>query len=112
MRLPPQTAAALLVAFLAAVAGARQLPGVLNGSVVYAPALLATAALGVYHARTQPRARLALLAAAGLLAAAVLLRTVDHVVCPALPVGTHFLWHVLTAHVLYLFTRVLAASPG
>jgi len=37
----------------------------------------------------------------------LLLRTVDPLVCPVLPVGTHFAWHLLNAVVLYRAMRLL-----
>jgi hypothetical protein len=106
--------AGLLVVFVAAVLSARQLSGVLNGSIPYLPALLVAGVLGVYHVRTQPVERSALIAGVACVAAALLFRIVDLEVCDALPIGTHFLWHVLTAAALYLFVRGLLAnvSPG
>jgi len=82
-------------------------PGVtLNGSIGYIPAALAMLAVGVLcfvrEAREPGRA---LLAAAGLFALSLLFRSVDAVACPALPVGTHFLWHFLNALVLGLLMR-------
>jgi hypothetical protein len=106
--------AGLLVAFLAAVLWGRQSPGVLNGSIPYLPALLVAVVLGVYHARTQPVERTTLIAGVACVTAALLCRIVDLEACDALPIGTHFLWHVLTAAALYLFVRGLLAnlSPG
>jgi hypothetical protein len=40
------------------------------------------------------------------------LRTFDRALCPFLPFGTHFLWHVLNGLVLFLLLRiVLRAGP-
>ena len=44
-----------------------------------------------------------------LLAGAVVLRQLDQVLCPYIPTGTHFAWHLLSAVVLYLVVA-LAAS--
>lgn len=101
------SAALLLVGFLAAVYIGRQFPQILNGSLMYAPAFLVTAGLGVHHCRSQQPEPFTLLAGAGVLAAAVVFRTMDNAICPSFPFGTHFLWHVSTAAVLYLFGRGL-----
>jgi hypothetical protein len=34
-------------------------------------------------------------------------RTVDEAVCTAIPIGTHFLWHVCNAIMLYLLLAAL-----
>lgn len=34
-------------------------------------------------------------------------RTIDLTICSAFPIGTHFIWHILNAVVLYLFTRLI-----
>ena len=39
-------------------------------------------------------------------------RTVDDAVCGAVPVGTHFLWHILNGVMLGWMIRVLVLSPG
>ena len=103
-------AAAVLAAYLAAALYARQFPQLLNGSLVYVPALVAMGALGVYHAVSGQPLRLHLAYAAGILFLAVVLRTSDAAVCERFPLGTHFLWHLLVAAVLYLALRALLAA--
>ncbi|MDJ0930310.1 MAG: hypothetical protein QNJ43_05065 [Breoghania sp.] len=34
-------------------------------------------------------------------------RMMDHAVCKWFPIGTHFMWHVLNAVVIYMLLRVL-----
>jgi hypothetical protein len=46
----------------------------------------------------------------GRLLAALFFRTIDNEVCPVLPIGTHFLWHVLIGLVTYLAMRSLILS--
>jgi len=46
-----------------------------------------------------------LLLACGLFAASLLFRTIDQAACEWTRVGTHFLWHILNAVVLYLCVR-------
>jgi hypothetical protein len=95
--------------FLAVALYARQFPHLLNGSLVYAPALVAMGILGVYHARTARPEPWALLVATGVLSIAVWARTADASVCERFPLGTHFLWHLAVALVLYLGMRGLLA---
>jgi hypothetical protein len=48
-----------------------------------------------------------ILVAAGLFALSLALRTADRPLCAALPIGTHFLWHMLNAAVLYSLVRTM-----
>jgi hypothetical protein len=74
----------------------------LNGSVGYLPALAFLVAFAWWlHRSRHPMWRTMVLAAA-LFAVSVTLRTLDPVVCGWLPVGTHFLWHLLNALLLFL----------
>ena len=74
-------------------------PDALNGSHAYLPALAATLIVGALT--RGPAGRLVL--AAGLtLALSLVFRTIDNAVCPWFPLGTHFMWHILNATVLYL----------
>lgn len=45
--------------------------------------------------------------AGGLFACSLLLRSLDEPVCGSFGAGTHFLWHLLNALVLYLLGRAL-----
>ena len=87
---------------------------VLHGALVYAPGLLVTLVLGLFHTRERMIARFTLLAAAGVYLAALFFRTIDNEVCPVLPIGTHFLWHLLIGLVTYLAMRslILSTSTG
>lgn len=107
-------ALALLIGFAALTNGLGLLVprAVLNGSVGYFPALAALIAMGALI-RTQPAGR-AMLMAAAVFTMSLLFRIVDLNVCGAFPIGTHFLWHLLNAVVLYLLLRgamVAATSP-
>ena len=95
----------LLVAFMAvsnalAIAVPRE---VLNGSAGYFPALGALLIIG-WLLRDRPQGR-AMLTAAAIFVASLALRIVDLDICDTLPLGTHFLWHVLNAVLLYLLLR-------
>jgi Ceramidase len=109
MGLRPPAAGSILVVFLAAALYARQFPHLLNGSLIYAPAVALVCALGVYHYATRRPARARLIVAAAILAVAVGLRTLDASICERFALGTHFLWHLLVAAVIYLCASALLA---
>lgn len=105
--------AMMLAGYLALSMLMAGLPPVLNGSLGYLPALVILLAIGAWHARAERPGRHDLLAAGGVLAVSLTLRTVDQAVCPAFPLGTHFLWHLLNGLVLYLAARpVVLARRG
>ena len=107
----PLFAVASAAAFLLATFLALPFAGVLHGAFVYTPGLIVTLVLGVLHARDRRRAaRFTLLAAAGVYLVALFFRTIDNEVCPVLPIGTHFLWHLLIGLVTYLAMRPLILS--
>jgi Ceramidase len=101
-----------VAAFLVATFLVFPLSGVLHGALVYSPGLIVTLVLGLFHAREQTVARFTLLAAAGVYLAALFFRTIDNEVCPVLPIGTHFLWHLLIGLVTYLAMRSLILSTA
>jgi ceramidase len=103
-------AVASVAAFLLATFLAFSYSHVLHGALVYTPGLMVALVLGVFHARERRVARFTLLAAAGVYMAALFFRTIDNEVCPLLPIGTHFLWHILIGLVTYLAMRCLILS--
>ena len=104
------TAGVLVAFFLATALYARQFPHLLNGSLIYAPAVLLVCALGLWHYGAGKPARAHLIVAAAVLAAAVGLRTIDASICDRFALGTHFLWHLLVATVIYLCVSGLIAA--
>lgn len=100
------------VAFTAvSVAAEVFLPrGMLNGSIMYAPswAMLGIAALLLRH-RQSPNVA-ALWLAIKLFSVALFFRTIDQMACDFIPFGTHFLWHLLNAALLFHLVRVLAEN--
>ena len=103
-------AVASVAAFLLGTFLAIPYSHVLHGAPVYAPGLMVALVLGVFHATERRVARFTLLAAAGVYLAALFFRTIDNEVCPVLPIGTHFLWHILIGLVTYLAMRSLMLS--
>lgn len=107
MRTPIWGIAALLAAFLGSGVLADNIALLPNGSTGYVPAFVFLTGLGVWHVRHVGQERFGLLIAAGLFAISLTARTVDMSVCAVFPIGTHFLWHILNAGVLYLTFRGL-----
>ena len=114
INLPVAAIGVLLLVFLAAAVYLQQHPGVMNGSLIYAPALLVTLGLGIYHYQNQKMERGLLLAAASLFLLSIFFRSIDNAICSQVAAGTHFLWHILNAGVIYLAMRALiaAVTPG
>ncbi len=113
----PRRAGALAVALFvpyAAVASRaiEALVGPLNGSVGYAPVPILIAGYAVaLHARAPDTAR-GLAIGAGLLVVSLAFRTIDEAICVAVPVGTHFLWHVLNGVMLgWMIVVLLRHAP-
>jgi Ceramidase len=86
---------------LASQAVSYALPaGALNGSGEYLPPLAALMAVGLL---VRPIAQRRLILSAGaIFTCSLFLRMVDREACALFPLGTHFLWHLLNAAVLYL----------
>jgi hypothetical protein len=77
-------------------------PRALNGSIDYLPALVAMVAMArVTHGRVRRGLELAVM----IFTVSLALRTIDLAACETFPVGTHFLWHLLNAVVLYVLLR-------
>lgn len=72
-----------------------------NGSNEYFGALVALAALRIGAGRRVAASRRRLTVATLLFAISVALRSVDLEACRAIPLGTHFIWHLCNAVVLY-----------
>lgn len=80
-------------------------PEFLNGSLMYAGALLFLGGFAVYHKAAQKAEPDLMILATLVFALSLMLRTMDPVVCDYIPEGTHYFWHILNAGVLYLVTR-------
>jgi hypothetical protein len=76
---------------------APMVPDPLNGSGQYAPALIALAAFSAFAWLRKMPIRNLLLAALLAFLAALVFRSIDLRVCSEIPVGTHFLWHLMIA---------------
>lgn len=79
----------------------------LNGTIAYAPALGALFAIGLVLALMRHRAAIYIASATALLLVSMTFRTLDLELCQQTRVagraiGTHFVWHVLNAAMLYV----------
>jgi len=89
----------------------------LNGSVGYLPALGALIIIGMALVERQHRAGPYVVWAAAIFAISIVFRTLDLALCDQVVingrnVGTHFIWHLLNAVVLFLLLRAsLEAGP-
>ncbi|CAA9408305.1 MAG: hypothetical protein AVDCRST_MAG75-2578 [uncultured Propionibacteriaceae bacterium] len=107
LRLGAEVAVLSIAGFLLLTFVAISYAQVFHGAVVYTPGMIVVLVLGLFHAREQQIARFTLLLAAGVYLAALFFRTIDNEVCAAVPIGTHFLWHLLIGSVTYLAMRPL-----
>jgi hypothetical protein len=76
-----------------------------GSSVGYLPALLAIIAVGGLALARDPASGRRLLAAGAVFAISLALRSIDLQICAAVPLGSHFLWHILNGLVLFLLMR-------
>ncbi|MEO0992440.1 MAG: hypothetical protein AAFX62_01400 [Pseudomonadota bacterium] len=74
----------------------------IGGSQSYFPALLALFGVGLWLARARAHsAGPVLMRAAGIFAVSLTFRTMDGPLCEWIPIGTHFLWHLFNALLLW-----------
>jgi hypothetical protein len=103
-------AAAAVVVFAVCAQGLSALapPRLLNGSIGYLPALAALIVVTLATGEQGTRRSLGL--AALLFAISLGFRTADMAICPDFPLGSHFVWHVLNAVVLYVLLQTAIAG--
>src|SRR5438105_3902040 len=78
-------------------------PGFFNGSGPYLPPLAASLIVALaLRARAHPASSY-ILAASIVLLVSIVFRTIHLLICPVLPIGTHFLWHLLNGLMLALY---------
>lgn len=100
--------AVALVMLMMSMSGVPE-PYRFNGSVPYFPCLAAILLLS-WPIKDTAAKKLLLLAAA-CFALSLTFRSIDQMLCPVLPFGTHFLWHVLNGIVLYWLTKAVLVFP-
>lgn len=80
---------------------------IIGGTVSYFPAFFALLGVGAWLASKGHGAGQGLMAAGGVFAVSLTFRALDGPVCTALPLGTHFLWHLCNGLVLWLLITTL-----
>ena len=91
-----------VIGVLAFAVVAGIVPRVLYGSLGFTPALFTLGFLAVYHAYNRKRKRWALIGATLVLSLSLVLRALDFQLCESFPYGTHWLWHISNAFMLYI----------
>ena len=82
--------------------------GQLNGSALYVSVALLICIYAAMLWRKSPQTARGLAIGAGILAVSITFRSLDQALCDTLPIGTHFLWHVLNGVMLGWMILVMA----
>jgi len=104
-----KTTLAVLGFFITTFALEALVPGkVLWGGAMYLPTIaLLGILIAVFHARVGTSAGNAFATATGVFFLSFAARSLDPLVCGMWPMGTHFLWHLLNALLLFVLIRVV-----
>ena len=102
----------VLSGFLASMWMCAFFHGLLNNSLVYAPALVMMIVYGIVTAATKKNERLFLFLGAAAFFFSLVFRTIDMLICPCFPVGTHFLWHIFNSVMLCFVMRALIVNAA
>lgn len=76
-------------------------------SSVYWPVALLILIYAALLRRRMPRTAAGLAAGGGVLCLSLLFRSLDEAFCPSVPIGTHFVWHILNGAMLGWMIEVL-----
>jgi hypothetical protein len=85
---------------------------VLNGSVMYLPAILSVMIVAVYHYFSKKVEAMMGIYALIVFAVSLFFRTIDATLCAVWLYGTHFLWHLFNGVLLYLTSRIIIVNSG
>jgi len=80
-------------------------PGLLNGSVMYAPALIFLFIMAIFI-RNKPSIK-PFLIAIGVFLVSITFRSIDFIVCDFISIGTHSMWHFLNAVLLFMLVKIM-----
>lgn len=94
-----RSSGALVALFALSLGGAAMFPAVINGSLAYAPASAVLFWMGVDYALRE--GSMNVFVTAGVFLVSLIARSLDNALCAWWPYGTHFVWHILNAIVLY-----------
>lgn len=113
-------ASVLLIALLVGLSGdsgaplapdAPRAPPPLNGSLQYAPAWIAMVVFSILAIWRRNPVASWILAATLIFTLSLTMRTIDPMWCNTLPLGTHFLWHLLNGLMIGLVLQALLRAP-
>ncbi len=79
----------------------------MHGTIMYLPAFVILCIMMLYIILTFHPATSLMIKAFGIWIGSLFFRTIDLGICAFFPVGTHFIWHILNAIVLYILVRVV-----
>lgn len=83
----------------------HQFPQALNDSIGYLSSMVALIMIAVHlHLKARPSSQHFMLAAI-IGVCSLFCRAIDHAICPMLPTGSHFMWHILNATLLYILLK-------
>lgn len=106
MKASQKSVQSLFFFFMMMIVASHQVPDeILNGSVAYLPALFYLTRFAIWHYRNAAQEKWLLPAAAGIFVVSLTFRSLDMQFCPYMPLGLHFLWHMLNGLLLYLTAR-------
>lgn len=101
------------VLFLVTTATALIMPrGFMNDSGPYLPALVASVLVAIQLLQQGHPAQLNISLASTVFFVSLIFRTADQVLCSLVPIGTHFIWHVLNGLVLALYLEAAIRYGG
>ncbi|WP_425085576.1 ceramidase domain-containing protein [Ruegeria profundi] len=98
--LPAAMVTALIIPYTAATLPLFQLVPGLGGSAAYAPVPLLILIYAFLLRNRTPETARGLAIGAAILIASITFRALDEPLCMQLPLGTHFMWHILNATML------------
>ena len=78
-----------------------------HGSIAYVPILLIFLFIGLVTRHQKPTLSNNLLLSAVIFFISIIFRSIDGLVCPQFPIGTHFIWHILNAVSMYFQMRAV-----
>ena len=81
-----------------------------NGSILYLPAATVLVALTAYAVQIAPAVGRTMMQATAVFCLSLATRTADQALCGSWAPGTHFIWHLLNAWVLYRLACALIGA--
>jgi len=79
----------------------------LNGSIFYLPTWLLLIGMSLFLRRGDIALSQQFLGICVIFTFSLVFRTIDLGVCNSIPIGTHFIWHIMSAYMMYLLVRIL-----